>query len=978
MVRALRPVTVFGLSGMVGVALTWGGTWSATGFAAPAVLGIPASDPNRLQVLEQSLYYVDESYVEQQRIDWDAMYDAALDAVERKVPGCLFRREARGQMVAVEVGEYHTVLELPPIGSRKALQEQLQIVARMVRDNLDVADIPVEGNVDPHLDVELAMINGMLSTLDPHSYILPPEDARQMDSDNHGEFGGLGITVQERNGRLAISEAMSGSPAEKSGLLADDEMLRIDGESTLNMTLDDAVKRLRGQPKSKVRLQIRRAGVEKPFDVDVTRELIANKPVEGQLLPGNIGWIRIPAFNDRASDGVEVQLTRLSRDAGGKLSGLILDLRDNPGGYLREAEEISDLFLSTGDIVSTVDGYGARRSSRQAKAPGTEPEYPMVVLVSASSASASEIVAGALRNHERAVVIGERTFGKGSVQNLHDIGETKLKITISQYLTPGDRSIQSVGIPADIEMVPTVVRPGAKPEERRISLYARERVRREASLDHHLDRSAASLASGELDEPAFSVRYLAEGERGRKRSADVAKDPEVALCRDVLAGAKGWRRSEILSAVAPVVDKVQAAEELRIQGALKALGMSWEAGPTPAEPLIEATLDLGPDGRLVAGTVENVALVVKNMGTAPIYRLSAVSEGGEIFDGREFVFGKVDPGQTVRFPQIVDLTDGWPEEIVPVTFQFRTPDSPELAEVEIAVQVDAKPLPRLTWAWQLDDHRLTNGDGILQVGERVAMVLEVRNEGLGVARRTSARLQNRSGKAVDLGHASVSPGSMKDATGAPCVVVKPGVEDGRLQGEGDFAALEAAGQLPEYAPGCERSLAPGESWTGEFQFTVVEAPKEGPVKIELAIGDGAAYDVASVSWSGFWGWYQQVEKISLNLDSPLPVSERMLPPTVEISRRPALRDSQGLVSVSGEVVDDRGVASVVVFVNEVKVFTEGGGPNSSLQGVPFTADFPLKPGSNVIAVLATDNQGLTSSSSVVTWYDEPEAQAKVE
>src|SRR5687768_11541285 len=258
MQRVFRPLAVFSIASGASLAaalqLMVGGARGSDGPSYGTSTFFPGYDLTKLELVEPTLYHVDESYVDPVRIDWEEMYVAALDAIERRVPVALFTREPGDQMVSVEIGEFRTVLEVAPIDSRPELQDQLRRIASLLAEHLDEDDVPMDTSGDSptpgdaFAQIEYALINGMLSTLDPHSVLLPPEDAREMDVENQGEFGGLGITIEVNpdDGRLMISCPMAKTPADRAGLQAEDHILRIDGESTINLSLDEAVTRLRG------------------------------------------------------------------------------------------------------------------------------------------------------------------------------------------------------------------------------------------------------------------------------------------------------------------------------------------------------------------------------------------------------------------------------------------------------------------------------------------------------------------------------------------------------------------------------------------------------------------------------------------------------------------------------------------------------------------------------------------------------------
>ena len=304
---------------------------------------------------------------------------------------------------------------------------------------------PVDGQA-----VIYAATEGMLSSLDPHSVFMPPDVYLEMKKDSAGEFGGVGIEVTERDGTVMVVAPIPGTPAERARIQPHDRILRIDGDSTKGMSVLDAARRLRGAPGTEVVLSIERRPDEPARDVRIVRARIRIVPIESKLLEHGFAWVRIKSFQKDTARALASHLDRLEREAGGALAGLILDLRNNPGGLLDQGIKVADEFLDEGLVVST-RGRTRQHSEEHLARPGGRIRVPLVVLVNSGSASASEIVAGALQDHRRALVVGERTFGKGSVQTVVDLPDgAGLKLTVARYYTPLHRSIHGTGIQPDI------------------------------------------------------------------------------------------------------------------------------------------------------------------------------------------------------------------------------------------------------------------------------------------------------------------------------------------------------------------------------------------------------------------------------------------------------------------------------------------------------------------------------------------------
>jgi carboxyl-terminal processing protease len=408
---------------------------------------VPNHDATELRVLDWTLWNVSKYYVEPERVDPQAMTLAGLEALEQRVAQVLVQPIGDGERVRVRVGTHEKLFELGEIEALWAVGPHVREVFRFVTEHTDLTE-------DEQREAEYAIVAGVLGTLDPHTNLLRPSDFSDMKASTKGSFGGLGIEVGMRDGKITVIRVIDGNPASEVDMQPGDRIAQIGSESTVTMTLNEAVDRLRGPAGTDVIVYVMREGLPKPKRLSITRATIKLDSVIGEKLEVDgldgkkheVGLVKIPRnFAQTTGRELRAKLDEFEKDG---VEGIVLDLRDNPGGLLNAAVEVADAFLDSGTIVSTV-GVSSPREENRADDRYDFPDLPLVVLVDQGSASASEIVAGALRNLGRGVLMGRRTFGKGSVQVLHERKagdkELALKLTIAQYLTPGDVSIQSVG-----------------------------------------------------------------------------------------------------------------------------------------------------------------------------------------------------------------------------------------------------------------------------------------------------------------------------------------------------------------------------------------------------------------------------------------------------------------------------------------------------------------------------------------------------
>lgn len=714
-------------------------------------------DLSKARILARVVGHVRAHYVAPERISPRRMIVAALERVQGEVPEVRVAAvPPEGDLpraVQVSVGDLTREFELERVTDLYELNWKLMEIFEFL-----------ERHLPPQVDLEsleYAAVNGLLSTLDPHTILLSPRVYRELQLSQKGRFGGLGISVGEVDGQLVIQQVMRDTPAAEAGLEVDDRIVQIGGESTIGMALDEAVNLLRGEPGSEVTLWIARTPGSEAKPVKIVRREIQLPSVEAEMLGDGIGWLYIRSFQENTDQDLLTALEDLERTSGG-LKGLVLDLRDNPGGLLDKAVKVSDAFLQSGTIVTTVRDAGRERDESHATLGDTRARLPLVVLVNRQSASASEIVAGALKRNDRALVIGQRTFGKGSVQVVYRIDEAALKLTVAQYLTPGDVSIQGVGIVPDIDLV-TLRLPDLKTRpatfDGRIDLRPiPESAGGEQSLSSHLSSDRTRE-----DKPSVILRLLDDSRtpthrqrKGQGRTLDAA----VRLAKDVLTLAPVVERKQALVQLASFFPRRQQEEDLRLQQALVPLEVDWREGNRPgtAKGTLEVTtrfvgVSKGPDGehQLKAGQPVSLEVTVKNTSKRPIPRLHAELESIVAgLQGRELVFGWLEAG--ARMTRTVTLTP--PPGVFSVGDRMAVrlySDGEVLVPfAELLVAVEPRQTPAFAHSVAVLDDTTGNGNGLVQRGERLVVDAWVTNVGAGPAESVLATLKNESGPDVFL------------------------------------------------------------------------------------------------------------------------------------------------------------------------------------------------------------------------------------
>ncbi len=965
--------------------------------AAPGTPVTAHHDLTELKVFNLTLLRIRESYVDPSRIDPKKMLYQALDSVQLNIPEVLVEADPGRDSLTVVVNDKRASFSTADVDSLWRLSGRLKKIFAFVQANMNPgADLA---------EVEYAAVNGMLETLDPHSTLMDPEAARELDVSTSGKFGGLGIVIRMVDHKLTVIRPIKNTPASRAGIKAGDHIIKIDNQATDVLSSDESVDRMRGEPSTPVTLWVERKGADAQLRFDLVRDTIQVESVQSKLLDGKVGWIKIKNF--QGSTGAETEDALHELTAAGATS-FIMDLRGNPGGRLDQAIAVADLFIDEGTLVTTVKG-GSRNPRRATRGDGNT-TAPMAVLLSPGSASASEIVAGALKNSDRAIVIGTRSFGKGSVQQLYrnDEDGTTLKLTVEQYLTPGDRSIQSVGIVPDIALQRMIVPDKNDGPGDQVRLLPPSRSWGEKDLDSHL----TSQYAVDTDKPAFELPYLFVRPATPDAVADDdddAEDPSVSdelvadfeakLAQELLASATAQVRPGLIKDARALVLRRHTEEDKKLSAALAKLGVDW-AAPVTGEPAakLAAAIEVTPAGPLTGGALVTVTGKVTNTGTGPAYRVHLRTHADDgVFDDDELVFGKIAPGETRAFNSRVEVPKDAIARVDRLTFDLTEARGTVAAVPPVEVSVTAAARPTFAYAYQVIDDG--NGDGLVQRKENHRLRVEVKNTGTGTAAETTAILRNASGDGITLTSSRMELGALNPGDAKT-------VEFGFSVGddfEGSDAIVELviydqvlgtqAGEklkLPVLKSGAALTAASG----------VVEVKKEG-----TEIRGGASADTTVVARAskgarfkvlGKLGPWTKIERdgglpgfvatTSVDRSSGKPGNApavpvfQVTPPTIALQAS-SYRSSADHYELDGTVNDETHVEDVYVFVSNQgakietrKVFYRSNRGSKTGATIDFAASVPLWDGSNVVTVVARENADVRTVQTLVI-YKDPGASA---
>lgn len=861
-------------------------------------------------LLSKAILLINRHYVDSARIDPDAMFEAALNQIQKTIPEVLARCE-KPVFCSVTVQKAVRRFSFPG-GDLKMLRSRLKDVFQFMELHVD-ADTQLK-------EIEYAAIDGLLGELDPHSNFMSPEAFREFQVGTEGEFGGLGIVINIKDGRLTVMSPLEGTPAWKAGVKPQDRIVQIDEESTINMSLTEAVDRLRGPVGSKVTIKIERTGMKTPLRFTLTRDIINIEAVQSLLVKtpaGNqVGFVRIKSFQGNTERDFYDQIKKLSRKEN-RLKGIILDLRNNPGGLLDQSIALADAILREGTIVSTVGRQGRMIERNTARNDGYEGDWPIICLVNEGSASASEILAGALKNNNRALVVGHKTFGKGSVQSVYNLPlGAALKLTVAQYLTPGNQSIQSVGITPDIELFPVIVD--------KDHLDTAENIfRSEKDLEKHFDGNGV-----QAEKPAFRLAYMApppekEEEAEYSTKLELKEDIAADVALSLFDAVTHPHRSTMLKEALATLKAKEKSEDIKIAEGFRKLGVNWKIAPAAGQPpaglpqgeLNFQLLENGkPIQRAKAGKTVTLQLTFRNVGPVPFYRLVGQTTAEEfLFQNIEFAFGEVPPGQTRTWQTKLEIPKGVLTEDIVMKLKFSEANQNIPPEVKLILPLTGLPQPLFTHQYLLEE----GWSGKLKKGKTAALKLTVTNKGEGASEKPVAALKNLGGKEIF-------------------------IEKGRV-------ALKA--------------LEPGKSQDAEFLFHMDPAWEGDPPRFELTIVDA---DMVV-------GSKQNITlKIGKGEVEP-PQAVVYNPPVIRLSARQGKVGTSGYV-LQGEASDDQTVRDLFIFLDEKKAFYEANAEGG--QKFSFKAPLTLQEGNNLIAVTARDNFNLISRQYLSVYYEPQPAKSR--
>lgn len=940
-----------------------------------------------LVLLRQVMAQIETDYLEPKRIVPTRMLDKALEHIQDAEPSLLFEWSTDHRQLTGWVDGVRQSWPIREVKTPGDVVTTLTTILPFVEEHLQPSA--------PLKTLEYAAINGILGTLDSQSVLSPATMSSTSVTTAPKVTAGLGLTlsIAEDYQALRIMDVLPGGSAEEGGVRAGDVLLEVDGEPVTGMSLNDVVGLLRGAPGSNAHLLVQRPGEKESRSFDLRRTLVAVASIKPAVLDSRIGWVQIRSFDRWTSRLLAEALHQM--EAEGPLAGLVLDLRQNSGGPFQQAIEVADLFLKRGNIVTTVQANGRSREANAATAYRHDHFCPLVVIVDSVSAAGAEIVASALRDNNRAVILGERTFGQGRIGKQYSYPDGEgLRLTIAEWLTPGGQSVEGVGLLPDIQLVP-VSRDG------QLYHFGPEPGFDERDLpDGQSGPQQIQPGNGLLEPIQYVVPSVSPtgeaaeadgaGSRSVSRGFLQQEDFQVTFARDLLHQAGRPTRTGTLSAARSFLLAQKATQNSELQAWFAKDSVDWSQG-MPGQPHLETVFTLGNASPVfVAGQQVTVQVTVKNDGKDPAYRVRAKtkSELGSL-TGLEFMLGRIDPGSSRSATCTVTIWPGLFQTAAPVRLEVLESGDRPAGHVDIVALVDGHSPPTYAHSLVLVDdgsgHSRGNGDGKPQAGEAIDIVLMAKNVGEqevldSVAELNGAALPTGAVRRLRL--TSLQPGNWGD--GRFHIKLPDTLEAGVLEFD-----LKLGSKAMQAKQGAHVSLMLEKS-VGEPVEVVREvkrvrgaaalpvrnvADAASPAFAQVAggavvqvIGRMPGWQKIQIPWTRdtMAGWVAEAalepaSDAALSGENVFSPMFQQSPPAIVLSPpdRIAPAGAQS-VELHGKVRDDGAVRRILVRANAHKVFMwSSGGREGGAEGngteVPFTARVPLDKGVNIIQVEAFDD-----------------------
>ncbi len=931
-----------------------------------------------LNITNIVMQYVNRYYVDKPSIEPKKMLTKALGRLERIVDEVLvdFPDGEDGQIIEVRVVNEKQTFDMGEIQNLDDVTRQLDQIFEFITPNLTSKDLEIN-------ELEYAVLDEMLKNLDAHSGIITPQVYKEFMIETEGSFGGLGIVIGIRDGELTVISPIEGTPAYKVGIKPNDKIVQIEDESTINMSLIEAVSKLRGPKGTRVAIHINRKSFAQPKEYEIMRDTIKIESVETFDLDDGIRYVRIRDFQKNTLDSIVENL----KNGGDTPKGIILDLRGNPGGLLDQAERISDLFLTDGVIVTTKVGNSSKRYHANDK----DHQYDgnVVVLVDAGSASASEIVAGALKNNERAVIIGERTFGKGSVQQIFDLHDgSALKLTIAQYLTPGDISIQDVGVTPDIILHPTTI--------------TKDSIVFNSNLEPRLNKlngKSNKPIQENRENPIYSITYLEDIEINdneeeptpeealtkEEKREKIEKDFYVSLARDIILSSNTPSRQEALDQIQRDISKITKEQDNKIVNQWETLGVDWSYGKkaSSAPSMRVKIIPQIPEGR--AGDEVEITVEVENTGLEPLYRLSATTESKNLIEnGKELIFGKLNPGEKKVWSTKVEIPKWALTREDKVSLKFQDAHKSTIPNYDFNVKINALPRPLYAYNYEIvDDGRYGsagNGNGIPETGEKIALVIRVKNIGNGSSEKTVVSLKNLSGEKIFLEKGrteleTLAPGEIRETNftfnvknfESPIDLEIQIIDEIFRDGITSKVSIPNNIKVSNYKENNQYVLLKNDNTPirgGGFTEAPITALSQKGTELR-AVGQNEDWIKVNLN-ENLMGWINK-DKVRTSENAGSTFSDHPhfqetfeAPPIINIKNPPVLTNSN-VINIYGEINDQDGIELVSVFLGDDKVALVP----STKTNVPVSLELTLDEEINLITIIAKDSKGLLSKQSFV-------------